>query len=417
MVLIEKIPELHGESPLKVLMITSSFPRHQGDYFGQFILELAKALKLNDIEPIVLCPHSPGAMKQEAMNGVKVYRFPYFYPNSLQRVTGEGGMFQNARRSLFAKLQLPIFLAMEFIYTIQVARREEIDVLHTHWIVPQGLIGAVCGRLLHLPHVLSVHGTDVNLAAKSRVLGWVTKFVTQNCDKILTNSTYTRKILLSIDPSLEDKIEVIPMGVDVEKFRSAQSENHRQRPGVTTVLYIGRLIDWKGLEYLIEAFAIVSRQVPGVKLVIGGEGPEEVRLRQQVKRLGLDESVLFAGLIESQDLSTYYREAAVFVLPSVQIEGQTEGLGVVLLEAMACGTPVVGSNVGGIPDIIQDGWNGYLVQERSPAQLAERIVALLESQAVRKRFVKNGLQTVYERFSWKQVSLNFTRVYHRLVNL
>ncbi len=417
MVLIGEIQDLHGESPLKVLMITSSFPRHEGDYFGQFILELAKALKPNNIEPIVLCPHSPGTMGREVMAGIKVYRFPYFYPFFLQRITGEGGMFQNIRRSLLAKIQLPIFLAMEFIYTIWVARREGVGVLHTHWIVPQGLIGAVCGRLLRLPHILSVHGTDVNIAAKSRVIGWATRFVARNCDKILTNSTYTRKVLLSIAPSAEDRIEVIPMGVNVERFQSARGDNYREIPDSPSVLYIGRLIDWKGLEYLVEAFAIVSRKVQGAKLVIGGEGPEEARLRQQVKRLGLDESILFAGLIESRDLSRYYREAAVFVLPSIQVEGQTEGLGVVLLEAMACGTPVIGSNVGGIPDIIRDGWNGYLVQERSPPELAERIIALLECQAIHKQFQENGLRTVYEQFSWNRVVAKVTKTYDRLVSL
>lgn len=89
----------------------------------------------------------------------------------------------------------------------------------------------------------------------------------------------------------------------------------------------------------------------------------------------------------------------------------------VLLEAMACGTPVVGSSVGGIPDIIQDGWNGYLVRERSPSELAERIIALLENQTVREQFKENGLRTVGERFSWRQISTKFTQTYVRLVNM
>ncbi|KUK68136.1 MAG: Putative glycosyltransferase [Methanocalculus sp. 52_23] len=407
MVLTGKTQDQRGEPPLKVLMVTSSFPRHEGDYFGQFILELAKSLKPNNVEPVILCPHSPGAMKREVMGGVKVYRFPYFYPYSLQRVAAEGGMFQNVKRSPLAKLQLPLFLAMELIYTLWIARKEEIDLLHTHWIVPQGLVGAVCGRLLHCPHILSVHGTDVNIAAKNRVLGWVTKFVTRNCGKILTNSTYTRNVLLSVDPSAEGKVEVIPMGVDVEKFWNAQNDNHKQASNPPHILYIGRLIDCKGLEYLIEAFAIVSRRVPGAQLIIGGEGPEEERLRQQVAHLGLNESVQFIGLIASPDLSRYYHEATVFVLPSIQAERQTEGLGVVLLEAMACGTPVIGSNVGGIPDIIQDGWNGYLVQERSPEALSMKILELIHDTDLSRRLAENGFETVRRKFSWEHVSLQF----------
>ncbi|SCL75219.1 GDP-mannose-dependent alpha-(1-6)-phosphatidylinositol monomannoside mannosyltransferase [Methanoculleus chikugoensis] len=417
MVLTEKTRNFDGKPPLKVLMVTSSFPRHEGDYFGQFILELAKSLKPNGIEPVVLCPHFPGAARKEVMSGVKVYRFPYFYPYSLQRIAVEGGMFQNIRKSLLAKLQLPLFLAMELVYTIRVVRREKIDLIHTHWIVPQGLIGALSGRLLHRPHILSVHGTDVNIAAKNRVLGWVTRIVTRNSGKILTNSTYTRELFVSIDPSAESKIEVIPMGVDVELFQNPLNGNPKEKSGDPYILYIGRLIDWKGLEYLIDAFAIVSRRIPGAKLIIGGEGPEEEQLKQQVKDLGLNDSVRFVGLIKSSDLSRYYHEAAVFVLPSIQAEGQTEGLGVVLLEAMACGTPVVGSNVGGIPDIIQDEWNGYLVQERSPSELAERIIALLENQTVREQFKENGLQTIYEHFSWRQISTKFTQTYVQLVNL
>lgn len=417
MVLTKKIRDLDRKPPLKVLMVTSSFPRHEGDYFGQFILELTKSLKPNNIEPVVLCPHFPGAPMKEIMSGVKVYRFPYFYPYSLQRIAIEGGVFQNVRKSLLAKLQLPLFLAMELIYTIQVVRREEIDLIHTHWIVPQGLIGAISGRLLHRPHILSVHGTDVNIAAKSRLLGWVTRIVTRNSGKILTNSTYTRELFISIDPSAESKIEVIPMGVDVKLFQNALNGNPKGKSGAPYILYIGRLIDCKGLEYLIEAFAIVLHRIPGVKLIVGGEGPEEERLKQQVAHLGLNESVQFIGLIASPDLSRYYHDATVFVLPSIQTEGQTEGLGVVLLEAMACGTPVVGSSVGGIPDIIQDGWNGYLVRERSPSELAERIIALLENQTICEQFKENGLRTVGERFSWRQISTKFTQTYVRLVNM
>lgn len=111
------------------------------------------------------------------------------------------------------------------------------------------------------------------------------------------------------------------MGVDVELFQNALNGTPKGKSGAPYILYIGRLIDWKGLEYLIEAFAIVLHRTPGVKLIVGGEGPEEERLKQQVKDLGLNDSVQFIGLIASPDLSGYYHDATVFVLPSIQTEG------------------------------------------------------------------------------------------------
>ena len=159
----------------------------------------------------------------------------------------------------------------------------------------------------------------------------------------------------------------------------------------------------------------VTKNFPTAKLVIGGNGPEKGNLERLTEELNLKKNVFFAGYIEDIDLPEYYGFADVFCLPSINLNGQTEALGVVLLEAMACGTPVIGSDVGGIPDIIEDGYNGFLVPEKSPKDLADKIIELLSNRKLAEEFAANGLKTVREKFSWDRVIEKFRNVYEQVL--
>ena len=114
---------------------------------------------------------------------------------------------------------------------------------------------------------------------------------------------------------------------------------------------------------------------------------------------------------KNTELTKYYCISDLFVIPSIVVNGHTEGLGVVTIEAMACGTSVIGSNVGGIPDVIKDGYNGFLVPEKSEVELAEKINILISDKLLRKKFIKNGLRTVYDNFSWDVISGKFIRLF------
>jgi N-acetyl-alpha-D-glucosaminyl L-malate synthase BshA len=402
---------------MKNLVLTSSFPKYKGDADGPFIYDLSKLLIKNGVEVIVLCPHYPGAKLRDIMGGLKVYRFPYFYPLQYQKLCGRAGIFANFKESYLAKIQLPLLFLFELFFAIKIIRKEKIDIIHTHWVLPSGLVGAICRKIFKVPHIATVHGSDVNTIKQSKILRRICSFILQNSDRITTNSSYTKSITLSIDIKSKNKVDVIPMGIDINRFKSEGTTNLKEVFDVEyLILSVCILIDWKGTKYLIIAMKEVIKKFPNAKLVIGGNGPEKGKLEKLTKELNLENTVIFTGYIEDIDLPKYYSSADVFVLPSINLNGLTEGLGVVLLEAMACGTPVIGSNVGGVPDIIKDGYNGFLVPEKSPEDLADKIIELLSNRKLAKEFSVNGLKTVKERFSGERVSEQFMSIYEEVKN-
>jgi glycosyltransferase involved in cell wall biosynthesis len=140
----------------------------------------------------------------------------------------------------------------------------------------------------------------------------------------------------------------------------------------------------------------IIRKFPNAKLIIGGTGPEKEKSEKLTEELNLKKNVVFMWYIENMVLSKYYASSDIFVLPSINLNGLTEALGVVLLEAMARGTPAIGTTVGGVPDIIKDGYNGFLVEQKSSEQIAERVLELLNNEELRERFSNNVLETMGE---------------------
>jgi len=408
---------------MKILTLASSFPRYRGDFTGNFIYELVKGLKERGFEIIVLTTHHPDTKLKEEVDGLKIYRFPYFYPFKYQTLYRDAfGFVYNFKRSHLAKIQAPFFFLSELFSAIRIIRKEKIDMIHSHWLVPQGLIGAICKKIFGISHVTTVHGEDINTfkkleilsGKKSKILSRIYSFVLHNSDRINANSSYTKSIVLSIDGRIKNKIEIIPMGVDINRFKHEDDTNIKEDFGAGyLILSVGRLIDLKGTKYLIIAMKDVIKKFPNSKLVVAGGGPEKKKLKKLTKDLNLEDNVIFIGSIKNSDLPKYYSSADVFVLPSINIQGQAETLGVVLLESMSCGTPVIGTNVGGITDIIKDGYNGFLVSDKSPEDLADKIIELLSNKELVEELSANGLKTIRERFSWEVVIEEFCNIYEQ----
>jgi len=182
-----------------------------------------------------------------------------------------------------------------------------------------------------------------------------------------------------------------------------------------TLLYVGRLVKRKGVEYLLRAVKHLETRIP-IELMIVGDGPERKNLEMLVHDLNL-RNVTFYGFVPQIDLKSFYQRASVFVLPAVtDPTGDTEGLGVVLLESMSVGVPVIVSKVGGIPDIIADGKTGLLVEEKNSLQLAETIEALLTDHELRARLVSNANRLVHSEFSWERIAKMILREYETILD-
>jgi glycosyltransferase involved in cell wall biosynthesis len=401
---------------VKVLILTSSFPQHEKSHEGIFIFELVRKLHDHVFVPYVLAPHFNGGNMRDVFSGVQIFRFPYFYPFYFERLAYGSGILFNLKRYPSVLLSIVPFLVSEFVSSLTIIAKYKIQMIHTHWLVPQGLIGALFNFVFKIPHVGTVHGSDISILQKNRMLIILCRFIVRYSDMITVNSTYMKSRLELIVPGCCAKIRVIPMGIDPEKFKAPEFIDIKKKFQTEhLVLSVGRLIDLKGTIHLINAMPAVLRQFPDTELLIIGAGPEKETLVNRTHKLGLENRVHFLGIKEIDELPSYYHAADVFVLPSINKYGKTEALGVVLLEAMASGCPVIGSNVGGIPDIIIDGENGFLVPEQRPDVLAERIVQMLSDDSLREQFRENGLIRVREKFSWEKISMDFGEVFDQVL--
>ena len=398
-----------------ILMITSSFPCNYQDGQGVIIARLAESLASLNYKIIILAPHYQELPLHYYYGDISVFRFPYFFPFKEEILATTPGMFYHISNTIIGKLQLPFLFFSELIAALLICRKERVDIIHTHWIIPHGIIGIFTGNFFGIPHVSSIHGTDVTIARQYSFLSKMIRFIGKRCDAITVNSSYIREVFLSCGRNLPYPI-LIPMGVDLSIFNCVKQVNREDIYHKPLILFIGRLIRWKGIHILIQAMRLLIKDYPEASLVIAGDGVCLKKLKELVSKLGIESSVLFTGNIPGNEIISWYSKADIFILPSITDNNLTEGLGVVLLEAMASGVPVIGSNSGGIPDIIEDGVNGLLVPPGDPDALNTAIIRIIEDPDLAEKFRNAGLKTVRERFSWDQIAARFMEIYMNLSN-
>lgn len=399
-----------------VLVLTSSFPLDRSSIsIGSFVFEKCRHLIHHGLKVKVIAPHARGAKKRDMINGIKIRRFQYFFPAKLQMLAYGAGIPTNFRSSHLAKLQLPFFMLSFLISAMKEAKKH--DIIHCHWSLA-GLIGIVAAKLFNKKIVLMMHGAEVFVYGDHPIL----RLILRNVNFLISNSTFTEEKTLEVCPVKQHA--VIPPGVDIRCYYPQNNASELRKSlhfseADIFVLTIGNFIPRKGFEYLIEAMNIIVNQkkIAHIKLAIGGRGPGRDNYKKMIKRYSLSAYVRFLGFIENEDMPAYYTLADIFVLPSiVDSNGDTEGLGVVLLEAGACETPVIGSRVGGIPDIIKDGVNGLLVEPQNAADLTEKILRLAHNRELREQMGKNGRQMVNANFNWDNIAKRLIDVYDQTLN-
>jgi glycosyltransferase involved in cell wall biosynthesis len=360
----------------------------------------------------VVVPHDPGCLFTERWDTIDIHRFPYFYPYQLQRLCYGSGIVKNIKTRLPVISQLPFLLTSEFIYSLAFFKKSKPDIIHAHWTLPQGLIGILAKKFFKIPCVTSIHGSDI-FGLNSALFKAFNTIVIRNSDVCTANSRATAKIARKL--GINNNIKILPMGVDTDSFQKTHdidSLKRKYKLKGPAILFVGRLIDWKGPDYLIKAMPEILLRFPTAKLLIIGSGPLKEKLVSLVEGFTLNEHVIFIDRVPQQELVTFYSTADIFVLPSIINEkSETEGLGVVLLEAMACGLPVIGSDVGGISDIIKNGETGLLVCQKDSKDLGNQIIRLLTDASLRGKVVGNARNLIETQFSWEVVAERFIKVY------
>jgi glycosyltransferase involved in cell wall biosynthesis len=399
---------------MRICILTTSFPLHKGITIGSHVIEQVRHLVKLGVDVDVLAPHHKGAPRHEIMAGISVYRIRYIWPERWQTLCYGAGIPTNLEKSVWAKVQLPFLILMLFINTLRIARKS--DLIHCHWSIA-GLVGVMAGKLLNKKVVLMVHGAEFFVLGDNLIL----RFLLKHIDLCISNSTFTESKALEVYP-VTDHV-VIPPGIDIHRFYPQRTvPDLRNKLNISNaeifVLAIGKFIPRKGFEYLIDAFNIIVNQkkMTHIKLRIGGRGPLKPKYEKMIDQYALTGFIDFLEYIKDDQMPSYYTEADVFVLPSIVDErGDTEGLGVVFLEASACQTAVIGSRVGGIMDVIKDGENGYFVEQKKSLDLAEKIIRLANDEKLRKQMGQNGRRIVKNSFNWNHLAKRIIDVYESVL--
>lgn len=361
----------------------------------------------------VLCPHAMRAPVRERMQGVDIERYRYA-PAPLEVLVNDGGIVTNLRRRRWTFILVPAFVIAQAWALWRLVRRTRPDVIHAHWLVPQGALVAALATLgvRMPPFLVTSHGADL-FALRSGLLQRLKQWVLRRASAVSVVSDAMRMEVEVLAPGVAVVVE--PMGVDMTNRFSPVANSERS---TNEILFVGRLVEKKGVTHLIESLPSVLAVHPDARLTIAGFGPEGPALRTQVRALRLDEAVTFLGAVPQQELPQLYRRAAVFVAPFVEAaSGDREGLGLVSVEAAACGCPLVLSDLPAVRDVVQSAPVARLVKPGSAPELAEAINATLGAAAeYRDTSDNSSLQSLRDRFDWTSVSARYARILHALVD-
>lgn len=383
----------------RVLVLTSTFPRRAGDTVPSFVLSLCQAVQQRGWTCEVLAPHAAGLQVTDDMDGVRCRRFRYA-PESLEQLAYGGGMLANVRGARWRLLLLPVFLLSQFFHAAAMLPRGQSPLVHAHWIIPQGVVAALLKRLLwwrRIRLVITAHGSDVN-EDMGGVARRVSTWALRQADVVtaVSGPMCRRLVAMGVDPA---RVRPGPMGVDGARFSPPDAAATR-----AGVVFVGRLVASKGVEHLLHAFSQLGDAA--LRLRIVGDGPLRPDLEALVHRLGIDRQVEFLGAQPAANVPRYFREAALCVVPSL-----AEGLGLVVAEAMACGCPVVASDLPAIRDLLTPDVTGRLAPAGDPVALADAMRRALGEPDVSRRLAAHAILHVREGYGWAGVALNYENVY------
>ena len=442
----------------KVLVIGSVYPRFHEDAEVPWLRTSIAHLKKAGLDIQVLAPSYKG-LKSHEIDGVKVNRFRYA-PASWEFLTHEEGAPSKMANKPWLQLLAIPYIISGFFKCIKICRKFKPDIIHAHWPFPHAYIALGAAKLFKIPLVLNFHGAELLLIRKKKWVRPLLKFAISQAQAVFANSSFTAgkiKALRNVDvewspygttleggslPLVSATASTTPSSGEVSPQRPtphevkdkcvgresrtsslghdrdqhlvlSRSDNHKFK-----ILFVGRHIERKGICYLIEAAKYLSRDQFEIRIVGVGDLTEQLHvIANEVKQSNPDSAeIIFTGKLSPEALANEYKTANVFTLPAiVDSKGDTEGLGVVLIEAMELGLPIVASNVGGIPDVVIDGVSGILVPEKDPQALANAYKRLTAEPELVEHLLAGSQKRIVECFTWDGIIERQIAVYNRLL--
>lgn len=360
----------------RLLTVTSTWPLSRTDQRTPFVRNLNLDLAAAGWQVQVLAPHAPGAPGAEIDKGIAVERFRYMYPERCETLAYGAGGLVNLRKN--GRLWLvPPFVAAEILATRGAIRRFRPDIIHAHWLLPQGFAAGLAAWGSGIPVVTTIHGGDV-FGLSGRIYQPFKRIAIRRAARITVNGSVTAAAARQLGAA-EAALTTIRFGPAFEGAVAAaeQSSWRATLPADAKILlFVGRLVPEKGADDFIRALA--GQQTTRVVGVICGDGPDRGRLQALASELGLADRLRFEGWVDPAGIALRMTAADGLVFPSKRSpEGWVEAQGIVLVEAMRARLPVLAARSGGIPDLVEHGHTGWLFPEADVAALTRLIADLL----------------------------------------
>jgi len=406
---------------LRVAVLAHSFPRFPGDTHGPFVQRLSEELARRGHEVHVLVPWD-SELAPDPASPLAVHSFRYVLPDRWHRL----GYSRTLRRDVGMKTAAWLLAPLYFVFAERALRRlireRGIELVHAHWILPNGFVAARAAGAAGVPYAVTLHGSDVFMAERAAPLAAMARRALAGAAHVTSCSADLRDRLLALAGGAgADRVLLVPNGTDLgapPDAAAAAAVEARLGPaaagGGPLVVAVGRLVDKKGFGILLEAAPAILAGRPDARLAIGGGGDLETPLRRRAAELGIADRVAFPGPLSHPEALALIARAEVFVMPSLRDErGNVDGLPIVVLEAMAAGRPVVASDVAGLPLAVADGETGLLVPERDPAALATAVGSLLADPGRARRLGEAGRSRIERELNWAAVAEIHDRLYRR----
>jgi glycogen(starch) synthase len=390
---------------MRILILSWEYPPHVVGGLGRHVAALSRSLVAQGHEVhVVTRGHPDDETPDEWLDGVHVVRVTEAPPViPFHDLVPWVLSFNNRVQAAAGRL----------------LREQRFDVVHAHdWLVAYAAAGL--RETWEVPIVATVHATEYGRhqgwlpGPMNKLIHQVEWWLTFESRRVITCSTYMRQQVEDIFALPHAKVDVIPNGVALEDFavdpdEAAAFRRELTGPRTRLVLFAGRLEYEKGVQTLLDALQRVRREIGPTRLLVAGTGTYSEALRRRVRELGLQRHVRFTGYLEDHALRLHYAAADVAVAPSIY-----EPFGLVAVEAMACGTPVVVGDTGGLREIVEDG-SGLAFTPQDEDALADRLVEVLRDDALATELVARGLERVRRRYDWGAVARRTVEVYRRAV--
>lgn len=383
-----------------LVVLASTYPRWPNDHMRSFVRDYVHNIAGHFRRVRVIVPHYKGAKHSErSTSKVRVTRFYYAFPFRFENIAY--GEFKKTR---FYPLKALTYNLSELCTTFWAILGKRSVVINAHWIIPQGFVAVLVGKMLGCPVVVSVHGADV-YTLNGKMMRRIKRYTLQNAAEVIVNSSAT---LAACRDIARRPYHVIPMGVDTSSFTARAP---KAAGSVFELLFVGRLTEAKGVLYLCDAMRLLRERRISVHATIIGDGDARAAIEAFVAQHQLQDAITLTGGLPHNQLAPYYAAADAFVGPSIESkEGWKEAFGVVFAEAAAVGVPIIATATGGIKDIVHDGINGLLVPQKDAGAIADAIQRLQQNPELCARLGIAGPSIVVEHFSWPVITQKYLAV-------